>query len=123
LGSDGNVAANSITSYGTDGFITDSNGNVVNLSDLDSYTINNSSATIGGSDPETIADIKENTKRIANAQYRNVTKSDYKTYLENHSSVEKANVWGEQEENPDGGNVFDYNKVYISLIPDETPTN
>lgn len=123
LGSNGNVAANSITDYSTDGFITDSDGNVINLADLDSYTINNSSSTSGGADPEIISEIKENTKRTANAQFRNVTKSDYKTYLEYHSNVAKANVWGEQEENPEGGNVFDYNKVFISLIPSEDPSN
>lgn len=77
--------------------------------------ITNPSASVNGSDPETILEIKENSKKVANAQSRNVTKYDYIGDLEKRSDIIKANVWGEQEENRN--NVYDYNKVYISVVP------
>jgi len=122
LGADGNVAAGSINSSFDTEFLIDQFGNIIDLADLDSLTINNSSATTGGKNPQSIDDIKEWAKRTTHTQYRNVTKSDYKTYLELHNNVEKAGVWGEQEQNPNGGNIFDYNKVYISLIPNDDPS-
>jgi len=80
----------------------------------------NESASINGSDPETILQIKENSKKIANSQSRNVTKTDYIGDLEKRSDIIKANVWGEKEVNYN--NVYDYNKVYISVIPKDWTT-
>ena len=80
----------------------------------------NESASIHGSDPETIQQIKDNSKAIVNTQHRNVTKTDYIGDLEKRSDIIKANVWGEQEINEH--NIFDYNKVYISVIPKDWTT-
>jgi len=79
------------------------------------YKFINESASIYGSSPETLEQIKTNSKKIVNTQYRNVTKTDYIADLESRTDIIKANVWGEQEENY--GNTQNYNKVYICVIP------
>jgi len=75
----------------------------------------NESASIHGFNPETIQILKEGSKKIANAQSRNVTKNDYIGDLEKRSDIIKANVWGEKE--IESQNIYNYNKVYISIIP------
>jgi len=82
--------------------------------------LTNESASINGSDPETIQQIKDNSKKTANSQNRNVTKYDYIADLESRSDIIKANVWGEQEVYR--GNVLDFNKIYISVIPKDWTT-
>jgi hypothetical protein len=59
--------------------------------------------------------IKINAEASAHSQYRNITKKDYKSYLESRTDVVKGYAWGEQETNP--GNTLEYNKVYFSVIP------
>lgn len=83
---------------------------------LSCYTITNSAASLGGSSPETIDEIKNSTIGTLHSQYRTVTKNDYISYLESRADIVQANVWGEQEQSP-SGSVQDYNKVYISLVP------
>jgi len=80
------------------------------------YTVSNPTASIGGSSPETIEEIKNSTLGVLHSQYRNVTKNDYIKHLETRADIVQANVWGEQEQSPSGF-VQDYNKVYISLVP------
>jgi len=80
----------------------------------------NESASINGSNPETIQQIKDNSKKTANSQSRNVTKYDYIGDLENRSDIIRANVWGEQEVYQ--GKIFDFNKIYISVIPKDWTT-
>ena len=80
----------------------------------------NESASINGSNPETIQQIKDNSKSTINSQSRNVTKHDYIGDLESRSDIIKANVWGEQE--VFRGNILDFNKVYISVIPKDWTT-
>jgi hypothetical protein len=75
----------------------------------------NESSSIHGSDPENIKLLKEGSEKIANAQYRNVTKSDYIGDIEKRSDIIKVNVWGENEIRSE--NIFDFNKIYISVIP------
>lgn len=84
------------------------------------FSFTNESESINGSNPETIAQIKENSRKIVNAQNRNVTKTDYIGDLEKRSDVIKANVWGEQE--VFNNNIYDYNKIYISVIPKDWTT-
>lgn len=84
----------------------------------DYYTLYNNNAATGGSVPDTIEEIKTSTIGYLHSQYRNVTKNDYISFLEERSNVIKANVWGEQEQAP-SGSVLDYNNVYISVIPNE----
>jgi hypothetical protein len=124
LGVNGNVAANSITSPYVNFVKNTSNLTVGPNEDgwLDNSTmsITNAAASTGGADPEDVDEIKENSPRIRNTQYRNVTASDYQAYLESRSDVECAYAWGEQEVAP-SGNVLDYNKVYISVVPPDDP--
>ncbi|MFA5025018.1 MAG: hypothetical protein WC503_00725 [Candidatus Shapirobacteria bacterium] len=124
LGEDGNVGSGWITQANNDLItVTTSAGVVYNLDTAD-FSINNESGAIGGSSPETIDQIKENTKNITHAQYRCVTKSDYTGYLIQHSTILDANVWGEQEQNPiTNGDVRNYNKVYLSIVPEEPWTD
>ena len=63
-----------------------------------------------------IDEIKNSTIGTLHSQYRTVTKNDYISFLETRADIVQANVWGEQEEHPEGS-VQDYNKVYISLVP------
>jgi hypothetical protein len=85
---------------------------------LTEYTAINELATTGSSGPETIAEIKSASTGAIHSQYRNVTKRDYTTHLEARSDVIAAHVWGEQEIAP-SGSIQEYNRVHISLIPDE----
>ncbi|MFW6014824.1 MAG: hypothetical protein ACOCRK_00135 [bacterium] len=92
IGRQGNVKSNAINNYVSSDFIVDDEGNPINIDDLDHLEIKNDSVTYGGSEPETITDIKENSPRLAYTQFRNVTRSDYKIYLETSSLVKKAVV-------------------------------
>jgi len=80
----------------------------------------NSAASIGGADPEDIDELRENATRIHSAQYRNVTATDYKAYLESRSDVECAHAWGEQEIAP-SGSILLYNKVHLTVVPPNNP--
>jgi len=75
----------------------------------------NKESSIGGSLPENIEDIKVSSKANIHSQYRNVTGKDYRYHLEARTDVDKGSAWGEQEVDP--GNILEYNKVYISVIP------
>jgi hypothetical protein len=115
LGADGNVGANTITEDGApDDFVM----NVSNPSNPTAVPviINNNSAATGGSSPESTNQVKVSAKSLLHAQYRNVTKSDYKSYLESRADVVKSNAWGEQEIAP-SGSLLEYNKVHLSIIP------
>ena len=83
----------------------------------DGITINNSSATLGGAQAESVATIKNNAPAGLNAQFRNVTSTDYQSSLETRDDVIVANAWGEQDLTPSGA-IAEFNKVYISVIPD-----
>jgi hypothetical protein len=118
LGLLGDVGANTIVSPEDEllSYVTD--GSYVSVND---YSVTNELASNGGSDPETIEEIKENAKGFFHAQYRNVTKTDYTHYLQSRTDVIKATVWGEQEVAP-SGYFPDYNKVYITLISNDWAT-
>lgn len=75
----------------------------------------NNESSILGSDYENIEDIKVSSRSNVHSQYRNVTSKDYTYHLEARSDVAKGYAWGEQEIDP--GNVLEYNKVYISVVP------
>lgn len=115
LGIDGSVGSGNITSPETN-FIY--NRTTSAYLDNNYVTITNPNATTSSSSPETIPEISDASTGIMHSQYRNVTKKDYTSHLESRSDVEVANVWGEQEVAP-SGSIQDYNKVYISIIPDE----
>lgn len=115
FGENGNVGSGTITTPQTNFLYNYTKGTWI---DNTSLTLSNSAASIGGSSPETIDEIKDMAPRTANTQFRNVTKSDYITYLERRSDVDAAGVWGEQEIAP-SGSVQEFNKVYITVIPNE----
>ena len=123
LGIDGNIGA--ITNTSADGAWTPDTHWIKNLT-TDEWvasslmTIETSAASTGGTDPEEIEDIREQTKAIHNSQYRDVTATDYKAHLEQHSEIGGAYVWGEKDVSP-SGNVLEYNKVHITVVPVDTP--
>lgn len=75
----------------------------------------NPEASVGGSNPETITQLKANANANMHTQFRNVTRKDYKFHMEMRSDVVKGAAWGEQEVDP--GNTIEYNKVYVSALP------
>lgn len=114
LGADGNVGANTIVQPETE-FVYDVDS-VAYLDTSQVITTNDTTST-GGADAESITTIKEAAKSSLHAQYRNVTDVDYESYLEERSDVVVAQAWGEQEIAP-SGSYNNYNKVYLSVIPD-----
>lgn len=115
LGENGDVGARTITRPETNFLYNRTRTAWIDNSCIE---VSNSSASFGGSSPETISEIKDMAPRTLHTQFRNVTKSDYSTYLEARSDVDAAYVWGEQEIAP-SGSVQEFNKVYISVIPNE----
>lgn len=79
----------------------------------------NVSGSGGGSNPQTLDELKDAGKAAAQSQQRNVTRKDYIGNLERRGDITKANAWGEQEENPTTLILENYNKAYISIIPSE----
>ena len=82
-------------------------------------TVTNSDSFLGGSDEETLEEIRYAAPRVFRTGDRAVTKDDFTAILEAYSSVETANVWGENEEAEAAGVAVDstmLNKVKISLV-------
>lgn len=115
LGADGAVGSGFITEPETE-FIY--NRNTREWLTNSYLTVTNSSATTSSANVETISEIKDASLSNMHSQYRNVTVNDYERHLESRSDVDVAHVWGEQDIAP-SGDVEEYNKVYISVIPDE----
>lgn len=115
LGSNGAVGAGTITILPTQ-FLYDVTGSAwVNNSKV---SISNSSVTTGQADAENARTIKSNARTGLHAQFRNVTATDYISNLESRSDINVAQAWGEQDIAP-SGNVNEFNKVYLSVIPAE----
>ena len=83
------------------------------------YTVVNKSASVGGSDPQSIEELKIGGMAYSHSQLRNVTSKDYIGNLSARGDITVANVWGEQEEHPEVLNTTYYNRAYISIIPTE----
>lgn len=115
LGEEGNVAANTITSTPETQLVYNITQGVW-LSSTSVTSIANSGAATGGDGPEEIDIVKENAKSTLHAQFRNVTSLDYISHLQERSDVIIASAWGEQEVSP-SGSTYDYNKVYLTVIP------
>lgn len=78
-------------------------------------TINVVSAAAGGSDRETLDEIKSSSPVQFATQNRLVTKVDYESYIKkNYPSIDSLSVWGGEDEIPPI-----YGKVLISLKPKE----
>jgi len=98
-------------------FIQRTTGHVVYNIPNNTLNLSTSAASIGASDPETIDEIKENAQSTLRTQFRNVTSTDYRTYLTERSDISSANAWGEQDLAPSAGSILEYNKVHLSTIP------
>lgn len=116
-GENGGIAANSININDTDLdlFIIENITKGIQIPVENIITFVNTEASIPGSSPETIQELKVNSDVSAHSQYRNITKKDYKSHLEMRTDVMKGYAWGEQETNP--GNTNEYNKIYFSVMP------
>jgi hypothetical protein len=113
-GADGNVTfSGSPTITTLNSTIYDEDGGIVTT------TVSHTSSFLGGSDDETIEEIRYNAPRVFSTGERAVTKEDFVAILGNYSSVASVNVWGENEEAEAAGVAADYemlNKVKISLV-------
>ena len=113
-GADGNVTYSDSASITTvNSTIYDEDGSAVTV------IVTHDASFLGGSDEETIEEIRYNAPRVFSTGDRAVTKDDFTSILENYSSVASANVWGEREEADAAGTTADYemlNKVKISLV-------
>jgi hypothetical protein len=114
-GPDGTIGKNTIKVSNTFSIYNITKNIEIPPTQITKFTNDNSS--MYGSLPENIDEIKVSSKANIHSQYRNVTSKDYKYHLESRSDIVKAIAYGEQEIDP--GNVLEYNKVYISLIPNE----
>jgi len=111
-GTNGIVDKNAISKV--DGLII--TGSVSNTISTDLvYSVYNSDVSQGASDPESLEDLRNNSKATVRSQLRNITKEDYKNNLESRTDVVVGHAWGEQDVNP--GAPIMFNKVYISVIP------
>ena len=89
--------------------LTDSIGN-----SLTNFIIDPVTAASGGSEKETVDDIKFSTTSLFSAQNRLVTFKDYESYILNkYADINSISVWGGEDNPP----VF--GKVFISLNPKE----
>jgi predicted phage baseplate assembly protein len=108
-GSEGNVGISTITN------ILDT------LLDVDSVAVSvavtNLQAATGGADEETLDHAREQAPAELSSLFRAMTKTDYESLLEGFPGIQRASVWGEQDENPPDYNL--YNWVLMSF----TPTN
>jgi hypothetical protein len=99
LGAESNKANNFVGTASIDGY--------------SNYTISSLSAASGGSDRETIDEIKYAAPLNFLSQNRAVTKNDYiKLIQQNYPAFEAVNVWGGEENDPPI-----YGKVFISAKP------
>lgn len=120
LGSDGSISADTTSDTWTivdDIFVTRTTGNQVTNISNDLLSLSASGASIGSSEPETIDDIRENAQSTLRTQFRNVTASDYSSFLTERSDITAANAWGEQDLAPSAGSILEYNKVHLATIP------
>jgi len=113
LGSVGNLAAGTITSVSS--VITDANGIPVQLIATNILPIS------GGADPETIENAKQNGPALLSALFRAMSKNDYIALTRSINGVDKANAWGEQEE--EHPNVKLINRVMVVFLALDTNGN
>jgi len=80
---------------------------------LTNFTITSVSAASGGSERESVDDIKFGSAAQFATQNRLITTKDYESYIKkNYPSIDSISVWGGEEETPKA-----YGKVYVALKP------
>jgi hypothetical protein len=102
------IVANKANNFIATSSLTDSLSESIN-----NFTIDNVSAAAGGSERESIDEIKFNSATQFTTQNRLVTFKDYESYLrQNYPAIDTLSVWGGEDETPP---VF--GKVFISIKP------
>jgi hypothetical protein len=102
------TAANKANNFVATSSVVDSLGNI-----LTNFTINPISAAAGGSDRESVDNIKYSATSQFSAQNRLVSFKDYESYILNsYPTLESVSVWGGQDNIPPV-----YGKVFVSLKP------
>jgi hypothetical protein len=82
---------------------------------LTNFTVTPVSAASGGSERESVDNIKFGSAAQFATQNRLITTKDYESYIKkNYPAVDSISVWGGEEETPKA-----YGKVYIALKPKE----
>jgi hypothetical protein len=100
--------ANKANNFVATGTLTDSLGN-----SLTNFTINPISQATGGSERESVDEIKSAAPLQFTTQNRLITFNDYASYIKkNYPAVESVSVWGGEDETPP---VF--GRVFVSLKP------
>lgn len=80
---------------------------------LTNFTVTPVSAASGGSERESVDDIKFGSAAQFATQNRLITTKDYESYLKkNYPAIDSISVWGGEEETPKA-----YGKVYVSMKP------
>jgi hypothetical protein len=101
-------AANKANNFVATGTLSDSLGN-----SLTDFTINPISQAAGGSERESVDEIKSAAPLQFTTQNRLITFNDYASYIKkNYPAVESVSVWGGEDETPP---VF--GRVFVSLKP------
>jgi hypothetical protein len=107
------LVTNGIVSNKANNFIATSSLTDSLSESINSFTIDNVSAAAGGSERESIDEIKFNSASQFTTQNRLVTFKDYESYLrQNYPAINTLSVWGGEDETPP---VF--GKVFISIKP------
>ena len=102
------TAANKANNFVATATVVDSLSQSIN-----DFIINPVSAAAGGSDRETVDNIKFSAAAQFSTQNRLVTYKDYESYLlKNYPSIDSLSVWGGESETPPV-----YGKVFISMKP------
>ena len=114
-GNDGVIGKNVIDTPNLNNFVIFNITKNIRIPSEQVIKFTNEESSILGSNPEDIEEIKVSSKSNIHSQYRNVTAKDYRYHLEARTDTAKGSAWGEQEIDP--GNILEYNKVYVSVIP------
>ena len=108
-GSLGNVGAGAIGLIFSD-IRTVSTGAV-----LSGVSVTNPAPAAGGSDRQSLEQVKTNAPGSLSALYRPLTKGDYNALIARLGGVQHVNVWGEQEEDPPS--YENMNWANVCLVP------
>jgi hypothetical protein len=108
-GSQGNVGAGSISLVFSDIRTVRTSSTVTGI------TVTNPEAAAGGSDRQSLEQVKTNAPGSLSALYRPLTKGDYSSLIARLGGVQHVNVWGEQEEDPPS--YENMNWANVCLVP------
>jgi hypothetical protein len=105
----GNVGFGAISLILSDIFTVDSN------TPVESIVVTNPDPAAGGSDRQSLEQVKTNAPGSLAALYRPLTKYDYTALIARLGGIQHVNVWGEQEEDPPS--YENMNWANICLVP------